>query len=152
MSDEKHGYVREPSPPPIPTYDEATSSRNVPARLGPNETSDDAERQGLLSPDVRVQSDPRRRNGYYQAPSVQSVDDDGDSDLGSPVRESQDEDLRQTMEEMDILDQRLSKKDGRGGTDQEGGSRNASTVSDIHYPVGTCPGYPGRAGVPTSAL
>ncbi|KAF1836220.1 N-acetylated-alpha-linked acidic dipeptidase 2 [Decorospora gaudefroyi] len=111
MSDEKHGYVREPSPPPIPTYDEATSSRNAPARLGPNETSDDAERQGLLSPDVRTQSDPRRRNGYYQAPSVQSVDD-GDSELGSPARESQDEDLRQTMEEMDILDPE-SADDGR---------------------------------------
>ncbi|XP_014556141.1 hypothetical protein COCVIDRAFT_100564 [Bipolaris victoriae FI3] len=103
MSDEKHNYVREPSPPPIPTYDEATSSRNAPARLGPNEISDDAERQGLLTPDVRTQSDSRRRNGYYQPPSVQSVDD-GDSDLGSPVRESQDEALRQTMEEMEILD------------------------------------------------
>lgn len=103
MSDEKHNYVREPSPPPIPTYDEATSSRNAPARLGPNEISDDAERQGLLTPDVHTQSDPRRRNGYYQPPSVQSVSD-GDSDLGSPVRESQDEDLRQTMEEMEILD------------------------------------------------
>src|SRR3954468_12774153 len=101
MSDEKHDYVREPSPPPIPTYDEATSSRNAAARLGPNEISDDAERQGLLAPDLRIQSDPRRRTGYYQAPSVQSVSD-GDSDLGSPVRESQDDDLRQTMEEMEI--------------------------------------------------
>ena len=101
MSDEKHGYVREPSPPPIPTYDEATSSRNTSTRLGPNEVSDDAERQGLLSPDILVQSDSRRRNGYYQAPSVQSVED-GDSELGSPVRESQDEALRQTMEEMEI--------------------------------------------------
>jgi N-acetylated-alpha-linked acidic dipeptidase len=112
MSDEKHGYVREPSPPPIPTYDEATSSRNG-SRLGPNEISDDAERQGLLSPGVSTQSDPRRRNGYYQAPSVQSVDDEDDSQLGSPVRESQDEDLRQTMEEMEILDPEAV-EEGRG--------------------------------------
>ncbi|KAJ4377813.1 hypothetical protein N0V83_000643 [Neocucurbitaria cava] len=103
MSDEKHGYERAPSPPPIPTYEEATSSRNTSARLGPNEISDDAERQGLLTPDTHIQSDSRRRNGYYQAPSVQSVEDE-DSQLGSPVRESQDEDLRHTMEEMEILD------------------------------------------------
>jgi N-acetylated-alpha-linked acidic dipeptidase len=120
MSDEKHGYVREPSPPPIPTYDEATSSRNA-SRLGPNEISDDAERQGLLSPGVRIQSDSRRRNGYYQAPSVQSVDDEeDDSQLGSPVRGSPDEDLRQTMEEMDILDPEAV-EEGRGGRNR---SRN----------------------------
>jgi N-acetylated-alpha-linked acidic dipeptidase len=110
MSDEKHRYEPE-SPPPIPSYEEATSSRHASARLGPHEVSDDAERQGLLGPGVLVQPDPRRRNGYYQAPSVQSVED-GDSELGSPVRESQDEDLRHTMEEMEILDPE-SVEDGR---------------------------------------
>ncbi|KAF1947893.1 Zn-dependent exopeptidase [Clathrospora elynae] len=138
MSDEKHGYERAPSPPPIPTYEEATSSRNVSARLGPNETSDDAERQGLLTPDTRIQSDPRRRNGYFQAPSVQSVDD-GDSELGSPVRGSQDEDLRQTMEEMDILDPE-SVEEGRSRRNQ---SRNrfskrfysiTHSLSSFHLP------------------
>lgn len=103
MSDEKHRYERPESPPPIPTYDEATSSRHASARRGPNEVSDDAERQGLLSADTQVSSDSRRRNGYYQAPSVQSVED-GESEPGSPVRESQDEGLRETMEEMDMLD------------------------------------------------
>jgi N-acetylated-alpha-linked acidic dipeptidase len=116
MSDEKHGYERADSPPPIPTYEEATSSRHAAARLGPNEVSDDAERQGLLGADISTQPDPRRRNGYYQAPSVQSVDDD-DSQLGSPVRESQDEDLRHTMEEMEILDPE-SAEDGRGRRNQ----------------------------------
>ncbi|KAH8732377.1 N-acetylated-alpha-linked acidic dipeptidase 2 [Phaeosphaeriaceae sp. PMI808] len=111
MPDEKHHYERPDSPPPIPTYEEATSSRHASARFGPNEVSDDAERQGLLNPEVRTQSDQRRRHGYYQAPSVQSVDD-GESEVGSPVRESQDEDLRQTMEEMDILDPE-SGEDGR---------------------------------------
>ncbi len=119
MSDEKHGYERAPSPPPIPSYEEATSSRNAPARLGPNEVSDDAERQGLLSPDTRTQSDSRRRHGYYQAPSVQSVED-GDSDLESLVRDSQEEDLRQTMEEMDILDP---------GSVEEGRSRRNRSTS-----------------------
>ena len=46
MVDEKHAYEPEDSPP-IPTYEEATSSHPVP-RLGPQEVSDDAERQGLL--------------------------------------------------------------------------------------------------------
>ena len=112
MADEKHLYDP-PELPPIPSYEEATSSRHTStARRGPNEVSDDAERQGLLSPDVHVQGDGgRRRNGYYHPPSVQSVDD-GDSELGSPVRESQDEDQRHIMEEMDILDPENA-EDGR---------------------------------------
>ncbi|KAL6702413.1 hypothetical protein ACN47E_002055 [Coniothyrium glycines] len=140
MSDEKHGYVREPSPPPIPTYDEATSSRNTSTRLGPNEVSDDAERQGLLNPDqgTRTQSDSRRRNGYYQAPSVQSVED-GDSELGSPLRESQDEALRQTMEEMEILDPESAEE----GRSRRNSSRSrfskrfykiTHTLSSFHFP------------------
>lgn len=102
--DEKHVY-EVPELPPIPSYEEATSSRHTStARRGPNEVSDDAERQGLLSPEAHVQgSGPARRNGYYHPPSVQSVDD-GDSELGSPVRESHDEEHRQILEEMDILD------------------------------------------------
>lgn len=103
MSDEKHRYERPESPPPIPSYEEATSSRHASARRGPNEVSDDAERQGLLSATTHTSSDSRRRNGYYQAPSVQSVDD-GDSEPGSPISETQDDALRQTMEEMEILD------------------------------------------------
>ena len=139
MSDEKHGYERAPSPPPIPTYEEATSSRNTSARLGPNEISDDAERQGLLNPDVRIQSDSRRRNGYYQAPSVQSVEDE-DSQLGSPVRESQDEDLRQTMEEMEILDPE-GVEEGRSRRNRRSQSRFSKrlysikhTLSSFHFP------------------
>ncbi|UPX14603.1 Glutamate carboxypeptidase II [Ascochyta rabiei] len=104
MADEKHVYDP-PELPPIPSYEEATSSRHTStARRGPDEVSDDAERQGLLSPDVRVQGDGiNRRNGYYHPPSVQSVDD-GDSELGSPVRESHDDEQRRIVEEMDLLD------------------------------------------------
>lgn len=104
MADEKHLYDP-PELPPIPSYEEATSSR-LPsaARRGPHEASDDAERQGLLSPDARLMPDGgRRRNGYYHPPSVQSLDD-ADSDPGSPGRESQDDDPRQIMQEMDMLD------------------------------------------------
>ncbi|KAF2852882.1 N-acetylated-alpha-linked acidic dipeptidase 2 [Plenodomus tracheiphilus IPT5] len=137
MSDEKHGYERAPSPPPIPTYEEATSSRNA-ARLGPNEVSDDAERQGLLAPNTSAASDPRRRSGYYQAPSVQSVDDE-DGALGSPLRESQDEDSRHIMEEMEILDPE-SVEEGRSRRNRVGSRfskrfhRITHTLSSFHIP------------------
>ncbi|KAI8936901.1 hypothetical protein NX059_006133 [Plenodomus lindquistii] len=130
---EKHGYERAPSPPPIPTYEEATSSRNA-ARLGPNEVSDDAERQGLLGPNTNV----TRRNGYYQAPSVQSVEDE-DAGLGSPVRESQDEDSRQIMEEMEILDPE-SAEQGRSRRNRVGSRFSkrfysiTHTLSSFHLP------------------
>jgi len=126
MSDEKHGYVREPSPPPILTYEQATSSRYDTSRLGPNEVSDDAERQGLLSPDAQVGgSDQRRRHGYYQPPSVQSVDD-GDSELGSPEDE---EESRHIMEEMEILDPE-SAEEGRAGR-----NRSSSRFSKRFYSI-----------------
>lgn len=113
MASEKHLYDSQEDPP-IPTYEEATSSRPL-SRLGPQEVSDDAERQGLLGHDLPSQSSSRRRNGYYHPPSVQSVrssEDDDSSGLGSPVRDSEDLALRQTMEEMDILDPE-SAEDGR---------------------------------------
>lgn len=133
MSNEKHGYERAPSPPPIPTYEEATSSRNAPARLGPDEASDDAERQGLLG--VPARGSVTRRNGYYQAPSVQSIDgdDDDDDDNDSGVHGHGDDDgeggaeaghsnghaAAAVLEEMDMLDPEsvdagLSRRHGRG--------------------------------------
>jgi hypothetical protein len=148
MSDEKHAYERAESPPPIPTYEEATSSRHASARLGPNEVSDDAERQGLLSPGTRVQSDQRRRHGYYQPPSVQSVDD-GDSELGSPVRESQDEALRQTMEEMEILDPE-SAEEGRARRNRSSSRFSkrfysiTNSFSSFHLPRIPWPAWPAR--------
>jgi N-acetylated-alpha-linked acidic dipeptidase len=42
MPDEKHRY-EPPELPPIPSYEEATSSRHAPtARRGPDEASDDS--------------------------------------------------------------------------------------------------------------
>jgi N-acetylated-alpha-linked acidic dipeptidase len=106
VSDQKHAY--DPlSDPPIPTYEEATSSL-ISARRGPQEASDDAERQGLLGHNLSApSSNSRRRNGYYNPPSAvsdNSGSDDEGSELESPVPEAEDVALRETMEEMDILD------------------------------------------------
>ncbi|KAJ8105843.1 hypothetical protein OPT61_g9937 [Boeremia exigua] len=134
MPDEKHRY-EPPELPPIPSYEEATSSRHTStARRGPNEASDDAERQGLLSPDAAQGSGPARRNGYYHPPSVQSVDDDGDSEPGSPTRDSDDE-QRQILEEMDVLDPE-SADDGRARRRRNRGrfSKFTSSLSALHLP------------------
>ena len=116
MVDEKHLYDAHDHLP-IPTYDEATSSRptSQQSRLGPEEISDDAERQGLLgygssSSSSGAGSSSRRRNGYYQPPSVQSVRSSMDSDeLELPEVTGGDEDedgsaLRREMEQMEMLD------------------------------------------------
>jgi N-acetylated-alpha-linked acidic dipeptidase len=116
MVDEKHLYdVHDHLP--IPTYEEATSSRptSQQSRLGPEEISDDAERQGLLgygssNSNNGAGSSSRRRNGYYQPPSVQSVRSSMDSDeLELPEVTGGDEDedgpaLRREMEQMEMLD------------------------------------------------
>lgn len=116
MADEKHLYDAHEDPP-IPTYEEATSSSPPFSRRGPQEASDDAERQTLLGHDLSSTSaataSSRRRNGYYHPPSVQSARSSLDSSgLGSPVGADDDADLRQTMEEMDILDPEAA-EDGR---------------------------------------
>lgn len=79
---------------PIPTYDEAISSRpnSSLSHTGPEEISDDAERQGLL-----------RRQSNYEPPTVESargsIDSlDGIDEPSSPSR------ARREMEQMDIED------------------------------------------------
>lgn len=147
MSDEKHTYqIREE--PPIPTYEEATSSSQSPysSRRGPQEASDDAERQTLLGHDLpgasSSQSNSRRRNGYYHPPSVQSVDeddDDDDSGLGSPVGADEEEALRETMEEMEILDPE-SAEEGRARRNRSRGRFSkrfysiTNSLSSFHLP------------------
>ncbi|KAF2473314.1 Zn-dependent exopeptidase [Lindgomyces ingoldianus] len=111
MVDEKHLYDAHEAVP-IPSYEEATSS-HPPSRLGPQEISDDAERQGLLGHNLSSQTSSRRRNGYYHPPSVQSArTSEESSGLGSPVPDDEDAELRAEMEEMDILDPE-SADDGR---------------------------------------
>ncbi|KAF1959898.1 Zn-dependent exopeptidase [Byssothecium circinans] len=141
MSDEKHHYDAL-SEAPIPTYEEATSSRPL-SRRGPNEVSDDAERQTLLGHDLPSSSNSsRRRNGYYHPPSVQSARssiDDDDSGLGSPVGADEEAALQQTMEEMDILDPE-SAEDGRRRSHRSRGTFSkrfysiTTSLSSIHLP------------------
>jgi hypothetical protein len=78
---------------PIPTYEEATSSRpaSSQSRLGPEEISDDAERQGLLV-----------SAGNYRPPTVESARPSLDSLDG--IEEDGDLEVRREMQQMDIED------------------------------------------------
>lgn len=78
---------------PIPSYEEATSSRPTSSQThrGPGEISDDAERQGLLG-----------QHEGYRPPTVESPRSSEDSDLRLP-EVTGDEDRRQ-IEELDYLD------------------------------------------------
>src|SRR5204863_7579523 len=97
MGDEKSQYEFLP----VPSYAEATSSRPASSRsrLGPEEVSDDAERQGLLSHDAFSRSPV----GYH-SPTVESVRSSFDflpSSNGSSARGST-EDLRPELDRMDV--------------------------------------------------
>ncbi|KAK5169927.1 uncharacterized protein LTR77_005905 [Saxophila tyrrhenica] len=74
---------------PIPTYEEATSSRPTSSQ-GPEEASDDAERQGLLE------------QARYHQPTVDSARSSEDSDLRLPEVGADDD--RRQIEELDYLD------------------------------------------------
>lgn len=93
-SDEKHtfSYLA-----PIPTYEEAISSRpsSSNSRVGPEEISDDAERQGLLEPD------PTPRTNYAP-PTVESERSSIDSLDGLGVEEEAE--VRREMQQMDMED------------------------------------------------
>ncbi|KAI9738063.1 MAG: hypothetical protein M1818_005491 [Claussenomyces sp. TS43310] len=84
---------------PIPSYEEATSSRAPTPALSPsNEPSQDEERQGLLGSDPGGRLPvPTRRAGYRPPPT-----DEGDRD-------------RESLDELDYLDAH----DGRGSTSSE---------------------------------
>ncbi|EXJ53465.1 uncharacterized protein A1O5_13333 [Cladophialophora psammophila CBS 110553] len=80
---------------PIPTYEEATSSRpaSSQSRLGPEEISDDAERQGLL-----------RTFGNYHPPTVESARPSVDSLDG--IEQDGEDEVRREMQQMDVEDPR----------------------------------------------
>lgn len=87
---------------PIPSYEEATSSRptSFQSSRGPEEISDDAERQGLLRYPSRSDSALAQR---YQPPTVESARSSLDflpSDDGSERRST--EDLRQEIEQLEV--------------------------------------------------
>ena len=99
MADEKPEGRSLLEAPPIPTYDEATSSRPPSSQsfLGPSEVSNDAERQGLLGHRTPI-------HGRYRQPTVESARSSLDflpSSDGGSSRNS-DENLRQEMEQMDV--------------------------------------------------
>ena len=93
---------------PIPTYDEAMSSRpsSSQSHLGPSEISADAERQRLLH-DSPPAPPPPRSHGY-RPPTVESarssVDLDLLSDDGNRSARNSAEALRREISEMDIAD------------------------------------------------
>jgi hypothetical protein len=130
---------------PIPTYEEATSSRPTSAQshLGAGEASSDAERQGLLS---RSDTETRRPwgNGLngYQPPTVESarssLEDDHflPSSAGTSPRSS-DEDLRREMVEMEVVDPSIDGTMGSSTIRNQISKRITSltnTLSSIHLP------------------
>lgn len=100
MGDEKYSHRYEALP--IPSYEEATSSRPTSShsRRGPEEVSDDAERQGLLR--YPRQTDTALAHGY-QPPTVESERSSLDllPSVDGSVRGST-EGLRQEMEQLEV--------------------------------------------------
>ncbi|KAH0274027.1 N-acetylated-alpha-linked acidic dipeptidase 2, partial [Aureobasidium melanogenum] len=99
---------------PIPSYEEATSSRPSSSNTV-NETSDETERQGLLG----RQPSQSARNGAYRAPTAESPRQSEDSDLYLPeVNGESDDDeeaaVRRDMEEMEILEPESATSRRRG--------------------------------------
>jgi N-acetylated-alpha-linked acidic dipeptidase len=107
MPSEKSGHFRRPSSPPIPTYEEATSSN--------------PETERLLGAELSTSTGAsRRRHGYYQAPSFQSARssedsttlpapdsfsiDSEDEETHSESSADSDEGLRREVEQMDVID------------------------------------------------
>ncbi|KKY26711.1 putative glutamate carboxypeptidase tre2 [Phaeomoniella chlamydospora] len=83
---------------PIPSYEEATSSRptSSQSRLGPEEISDDAERQGLLT-------NAQESTSNYEPPRVDSARSSVDL-LASEDGRGSTEELRREVEQMEVED------------------------------------------------
>ena len=113
---------------PIPTYEEATSSRPSSSHsfLGPAEISHDAERQGLLG----QRPQPRPQFHGYQPPTVDSarpsLDSLVSSENNSSARNSREE-LRREMSEMEFQDPDTG--------DNTAWKRISSLTSNIHLPA-----------------
>jgi hypothetical protein len=126
---------------PIPTYEEATSSRPTSSQsfLGAGESSDDAERQGLLGRAGENGQDGRSRGGY-RPPTVESERSSLDTDLflspslGGTPRASQE---RREIFEMDMLDP-AAEDSGRHSQIRsrlnKGLTSLSNTLSSLHLP------------------
>ncbi|KAL8805798.1 MAG: hypothetical protein Q9182_001710 [Xanthomendoza sp. 2 TL-2023] len=101
MVDEKHRYEHQDFLP-IPTYEEATSSRPSSSQsyLGPEEVSHDAERQALLS-----RARPPQNNGY-EPPTLESARSSLDflPSSGASSRRTSADALQREMQQMDVED------------------------------------------------
>ena len=91
---------------PIPTYEEAIASLPS-SRRGAAETSDDAERQGLLG-EPFAQRTPSSRRGNYEPPHVESARPSVDS-LDGLDHES-DDGLRREIQQMDVDDSQTTSR------------------------------------------
>lgn len=104
MTKESQKYVAIP----IPTYEEATSSRPHSSQpfQGSGEVSDDAERQGLLGAGQGTRAGRlSTRDSNYQRPIAETTRDSFDSDFTLPeVTDDEAEELRHDMEQMDIAE------------------------------------------------
>ncbi|KAL8884342.1 MAG: hypothetical protein Q9215_007583 [Flavoplaca cf. flavocitrina] len=100
MADEKPNKYEQHDSLPIPTYEEAISSRPSSSQsyLGPEEVSHDAERQGLLA------RDRLPRNNGYEPPTVESARSSLDflPSFGGSSRRNSAEALQREIQEMDI--------------------------------------------------
>ncbi|KAL8695860.1 MAG: hypothetical protein Q9201_007930 [Fulgogasparrea decipioides] len=100
--DEKHNNYENDNALPIPTYEEATSSRHSSqSYLGPEQVSHDAERQGLLSRPRPPR--PPQHNGY-EPPTVESARSSLDflPSSGESSRRSSAEALQREIQQMDV--------------------------------------------------
>lgn len=102
MVDEKANKYEHHKSIPIPTYEEATSSRPFSSQsyLGPEQVSHDAERQGLLS-----RGRPPQHNGY-EPPTVESARSSLDflPSSGDSSRRSSAEALQREIQQMDVVE------------------------------------------------
>lgn len=101
--DEKHEFS---FLAPLPTYEDAIASRpsSSNSRLGPEEISDDAEREGLLHDASRNESHRGDRGTNYAPPAVESARSSLDSLDGLAADEDETASVRREMQEMDVED------------------------------------------------
>ncbi len=135
MSDSKSESVP-PRSPPIPTYHEVTSSQApASARLGPEETSDDAERQGLLRNRQNGDTITSIASGSrgYRPPTVESQRSSTDIDLLSSDgggSDDEDEGAERDMERLEILDFEDASTAGEQSNVRQALSKHISNISN----------------------
>ena len=97
---------------PIPSYEEATSSRpaSSQSRLGPQEISDDAERQGLLRSSMANYRPPTVESARQSLDALNGIDQDGEDEVRREMVEMDMEDpLSDSSSNRSLLRYRLSK-------------------------------------------